>query len=102
MAHPLGALVVGEPDDVLDSRAHVLGVLYDGLSQAARIWLAERHGSAGNSIGFRLLGIFVADGRTELFRDQGRPGDSGGNSLYWAVDCEYVARRARRERVYGA
>ena len=36
MADPFGAFMVGEPNDLLDPRAHVLGLLYEGLSQAAR------------------------------------------------------------------
>ncbi len=62
MADPFGARMVGEPDDVLDPRAHVLGLLYEGLSQAARVWLAERNGALGTRIGVRLLRLPAADG----------------------------------------
>ena len=62
LAHSVGPFVVGQPHDVRHLRAHVLGLLYEGLSQAARVWLAERHGASRAGHGLRILRIPAADG----------------------------------------
>ena len=81
LAHPLGARLVRQPDDLLHPGAHVLGLLHEGLPQAARVRLAQRHGAAGHGLGLRLLRLPAAHGRAELLRHQGRPADSRGDSL---------------------
>src|ERR1700751_1618209 len=102
MAHPFGTRMVGQLNDVFDSRAYVFGLLYEGLSQAARVWLAERHGAAGDRVGVWIFWLPVAYGRTQLLCNQSRLADSRGDSAYRAGYCEHAARRTGRERGHGA
>jgi quinol-cytochrome oxidoreductase complex cytochrome b subunit len=84
MADSLGTRVVGQPDDLRDSGAHVQCVFHEGVPEAAGIWLAERDGAAGNRVGVWILRLPAANGRAELLCDQGRPRDSVGYSVDWA------------------
>src|SRR6185369_7697998 len=102
MADSFGPCMVGEPDDVLDPRAHVLGLLYEGLSQAARVRVAQWDGTARDRVRVWLLRIFVADGRAQLFCDQSWPGDSRSNSVYRSGNSQHAAGRTGCERIHSA
>jgi hypothetical protein len=59
LADPLGARLVRQPDDLLHPGAHVLGLLHEGLPQAARVRLAQRHGAAGLASVFGFSGYLL-------------------------------------------
>ncbi|OYT69905.1 MAG: hypothetical protein CFK52_12625 [Chloracidobacterium sp. CP2_5A] len=71
----------------------MFSVLHEGVPQAARVWLVERDDAAGADAVVRLQRLPVADGRSGLFRHEGRAGDSSGAPDCRRADERHCARR---------
>ncbi len=71
---------------------HMFSVYFmKGVPEASRAGLAERDGAAGSCVSVRFFRLPAADGRAELFCDEGRAGDTGGDSVHWVGNCDHAA-----------